>query len=184
MASVKQERHNHHIKSYVHYISHFSFSNFPSVLVFYIIQLHNHIRSMYTKHSRHFYLYLISFQSEHFPFLGTNSSLTEMRCRTMFYSSLGRLLMFDLGEDDERFYNFLNPLTSKLNVFHNFKNINLVLCPCYIDQFESLGPVLMDANSFPNEEAKKAIIGLARDLRGLAHPLTSRVPYTMLFEWL
>lgn len=52
------------------------------------------------------------------------------------------------------------------------------------DQFESLGPVLMDANSFPNEEAKKAIIGLARDLRGLAQPLTSRVPYTMLFEWL
>ncbi|XP_061393190.1 ran-binding protein 16 [Musca vetustissima] len=101
--------------------------------------------------------------SEHFPFLGTNSSLTEMRCRTMFYTSLGRLLMFDLGEDEERFYSFLNPLTN---------------------QFESLGPVLMDANSFPNEEAKKAIIGLARDLRGLAQPLTSRVPYTMLFEWL
>ncbi|XP_075159155.1 ran-binding protein 16 isoform X3 [Haematobia irritans] len=101
--------------------------------------------------------------SEHFPFLGTNSSLTEMRCRTMFYTSLGRLLMFDLGEDEERFYSFLNPLTN---------------------QFESLAPVLMDANSFPNEEAKKAIIGLARDLRGLAQPLTSRVPYTMLFDWL
>lgn len=101
--------------------------------------------------------------SEHFPFLGTNSSLTEMRCRTMFYTSLGRLLMFDLGEDEERFYSFLTPLTN---------------------QFENLGPVLMDSNSFPNEEAKKAIIGLARDLRGLAQPLTSRVPYTMLFEWL
>ena len=50
--------------------------------------------------------------SEHFPFLGTNSSLTEMRCRTMFYTSLGRLLMFDLGEDEERFYSFLTPLTS------------------------------------------------------------------------
>lgn len=53
------------------------------------------------------------FQSEHFPFLGTNSSLTEMRCRTMFYISLGRLPMFDLGEDEERFYNFLTPFTSK-----------------------------------------------------------------------
>uniref|UniRef100_A0A1A9UHR9 Uncharacterized protein n=1 Tax=Glossina austeni TaxID=7395 RepID=A0A1A9UHR9_GLOAU len=101
--------------------------------------------------------------SEHFPFLGTNSSLTEMRCRTMFYISLGRLLMFDLGEDEERFYNFLTPFTN---------------------QFESLGPVLMDANSFPNEEAKKAIIGLARDLRGLAQPLNARIPFTMLFEWL
>ncbi|XP_011206263.1 ran-binding protein 16 isoform X1 [Bactrocera neohumeralis] len=101
--------------------------------------------------------------SEHFPFLGTNSSLSEMRCRTMFYTSLGRLLMFDLGEDEERFYNFLTPLTN---------------------QFESLGTVLMDSNSFPNEEAKKAIIGLARDLRGLAQPLNARIPYTMLFEWL
>lgn len=52
--------------------------------------------------------------SEHFPFLGTSSSLNEMRCRTMFYTSLSRLLMFDLGEDEERFYNFLTPLTSKL----------------------------------------------------------------------
>ncbi|XP_055909766.1 ran-binding protein 16 isoform X2 [Eupeodes corollae] len=101
--------------------------------------------------------------SEHFPFLGTNSSLTEMRCRTMFYTSLGRLLMFDLGEDEERFYNFLTPLTN---------------------QFESLGSVLMDGNSFPNEEAKKAIIGLARDLRGLALPLNAIAPYTMLFEWI
>lgn len=42
----------------------------------------------------------------------------------------------------------------------------------------------MDANSFPNEEAKKAIIGLARDLRGLAQPLNARIPFTMLFEWL
>lgn len=54
--------------------------------------------------------------SEHFPFLGTSSSLNEMRCRTMFYTSLSRLLMFDLGEDEERFYNFLTPLTSKLIV--------------------------------------------------------------------
>ncbi|KRK06385.1 ran-binding protein 16 isoform X1 [Drosophila yakuba] len=101
--------------------------------------------------------------SEHFPFLGTNSTLSEMRCRTMFYTSLGRLLMFDLGEDEERFYNFLEPLTN---------------------QFESLGSVLMDNNIFSNEEAKKAIIGLARDLRGLALPLNARIQYTMLFEWL
>ncbi|XP_033169324.1 ran-binding protein 16 isoform X2 [Drosophila mauritiana] len=101
--------------------------------------------------------------SEHFPFLGTNSSLSEMRCRTMFYTSLGRLLMFDLGEDEERFYNFLEPLTN---------------------QFESLGSVMMDNNIFSNEEAKKVIIGLARDLRGLALPLNARIQYTMLFEWL
>ncbi|KAM8718287.1 hypothetical protein ACLKA7_000989 [Drosophila subpalustris] len=101
--------------------------------------------------------------SDHFPFLGTSSSLNEMRCRTMFYTSLSRLLMFDLGEDEERFYHFLTPLTN---------------------QFESLGNILMDTKCFPNDEVKKAIIGLARDLRGLALPLNARIQYTMLFEWL
>lgn len=56
-------------------------------------------------------------QSEHFSFLGSNVAISEMRCRSMFYTSLGRLLMVDLGEDEERFYNFMLPLTSKfLNV--------------------------------------------------------------------
>lgn len=36
-----------------------------------------------------------------------------MRCRSMFYTSLGRLLMVDLGEDEERFQNFMAPLTSE-----------------------------------------------------------------------
>lgn len=42
----------------------------------------------------------------------------------------------------------------------------------------------MDTKCFPNDEVKKAIIGLARDLRGLALPLNARIQYTMLFEWL
>lgn len=38
-------------------------------------------------------------QSEHFSFLGVNnqSNLSDMRCRTTFYTALGRLLMVDLG---------------------------------------------------------------------------------------
>lgn len=52
--------------------------------------------------------------SEHFSFLSSNVAISEMRCRSMFYTSLGRLLMVDLGEDDERFYIFMLPLTSKL----------------------------------------------------------------------
>ena len=31
----------------------------------------------------------------------------------MFYTSLGRLLMVDLGEDEERFQNFMLPLTGR-----------------------------------------------------------------------
>lgn len=58
---------------------------------------------------------IIFLQSEHFSFLGSNVAISEMRCRSMFYTSLGRLLMVDLGEDEERFYNFMLPLTSKFS---------------------------------------------------------------------
>ena len=39
--------------------------------------------------------------TEHYPFLGVSVAVTEMRCRSMFYTSLGRLLMVDLGSTSE-----------------------------------------------------------------------------------
>ena len=67
-----------------------------------------------------------------------------MRCRSMFYTSLGRLLMVDLGEDEDKFEAFMIPLTTA---------------------FESLGQVM--ATGAYSEEVRKTVIGLARDLRGL-----------------
>jgi hypothetical protein len=68
-------------------------------------------------------------QSEHFPFLGNTAAISEMRCRSMFYTSLGRLLMVDLGEDEDRFDNFMMPLTCKLKKPGRLglviKNVNL-----------------------------------------------------------
>ena len=60
-------------------------------------------------------------QSEHFPFLGVGgaggggqaSALRDLRCRTTFYTALGRLLMVELGEDEEKFEQFMMPLTSQ-----------------------------------------------------------------------
>lgn len=49
--------------------------------------------------------------SEHFPFLGSAVAVNEMRCRSLFYTSLGRLLMVDLGEDEDTFHTFMLPLT-------------------------------------------------------------------------
>merc|ERR1712115_36629 len=46
--------------------------------------------------------------AEHYPFL----AVSEMRCRSMFYTSLGRLLMVDLGEDEDKFDAFMLPLTT------------------------------------------------------------------------
>ena len=37
---------------------------------------------------------------------------------------------------------------------------------------------------FQAEEAKKTLIGLARDLRGLANAFTTKISYMMLFDWI
>uniref|UniRef100_A0A8C0K6Z7 RAN binding protein 17 n=1 Tax=Canis lupus dingo TaxID=286419 RepID=A0A8C0K6Z7_CANLU len=63
--------------------------------------------------------------SEHFPFLGISDSysLSDFRCRTTFYTALTRLLMVDLGEDEDEFENFMLPLTVSfetiLQIFNN-----------------------------------------------------------------
>ena len=69
--------------------------------------------------------------------------------------------MVDLGEDVERFNTFMMPLTNT---------------------FETM--VMMDPGSFPSDEAKKELIGLSRDLRGLAYAFNSKVPYMMFFDWM
>ncbi|KFM69942.1 Exportin-7, partial [Stegodyphus mimosarum] len=51
--------------------------------------------------------------SEHFPFLGSAMQLSDMRCRSVFYTALGRLLLINLGEDEDKFEQFMMPLTGK-----------------------------------------------------------------------
>ncbi|XP_051486939.1 ran-binding protein 17 isoform X7 [Apus apus] len=101
--------------------------------------------------------------SKHFPFLGIsdNYSLSDLRCRTVFYTALTRLLMEDLGEDEDEFENFMLPLTVS---------------------FESLTQVFN--SSFEQEEAKRMLVGLARDLRGIVSALNTKTSYSMLFHWI
>jgi len=51
---------------------------------------------------------------------------------------------------------------------------------------ESLGQLMGAADTplFAAEEAKKALIGLARDLRGLAFAFNTKSSYMMLFDWM
>ncbi|XP_049730257.1 ran-binding protein 17 isoform X2 [Elephas maximus indicus] len=100
--------------------------------------------------------------SEHFPFLGISEcySLTDFRCRTTFYTALTRLLMVDLGEDEDEFENFMLPLTVSFETVLQIFN-----------------------NNFKQEDVKRMLIGLARDLRGIAFALNTKTSYTMLFDW-
>lgn len=52
--------------------------------------------------------------------------------------------------------------------------------------FESIGTMLASAETpvFAADEAKKALIGLARDLRGLAFAFNTKTSYMMLFDWM
>ncbi|EDV20049.1 uncharacterized protein TRIADDRAFT_32548, partial [Trichoplax adhaerens] len=101
---------------------------------------------------------------QHFPFLGIqpNITLKNMRHRTLFYTAIGRFLMVDLGEDDESFVQFFMPLTLK---FEQFKN-------------------QIASTSVNEEQVKRTIIGLCRDIRGLGTAFVNRSCYMMLFDWL
>lgn len=37
--------------------------------------------------------------------------ISDMRCRSVFYTALGRLLLINLGEDEDKFEQFMMPLT-------------------------------------------------------------------------
>ena len=56
--------------------------------------------------------FIIIFQPEHFPFLGFQAD-SNYKCRTLFYTAIGRLLLVDLGDEEERFLSFARPLTGK-----------------------------------------------------------------------
>ncbi|XP_021031484.1 ran-binding protein 17 isoform X2 [Mus caroli] len=101
--------------------------------------------------------------SEHFPFLGISDTYNvgDFRCRTTFYTALTRLLMVDLGEDEDEFENFMLPLTVSFETVLQIFN-----------------------NNFKQEEVKRMLIGLARDLRGIAFALNTKTSYTMLFDWI
>ena len=53
-------------------------------------------------------------QSANFPFLDVSFHNLDLRYRTMFYRSLGRLFLAFQNEDEDRFITFVAPLTGEL----------------------------------------------------------------------
>lgn len=54
---------------------------------------------------------------------------------------------------------------------------------CILDAFESIA-LQFDSGGFPSEEGKKALIGLSRDLRGLAYAFNTKAVFMMFFDWI
>ncbi|KAK2118596.1 Ran-binding protein 17 [Saguinus oedipus] len=65
------------------------------------------------------------------------------------------------GEDEDEFENFMLPLTVAFETVLQIFN-----------------------NNFKQEDVKRMLIGLARDLRGIAFALNTKTSYTMLFDWM
>ena len=95
---------------------------------------------------------------EHFPFLAERCNT---RNRTIFYHTLGRLLFME--DSTNKFKAFMQPLDA--------------LCA-------ALELQMMDLNMFRSEGCKQALIGLFRDLRGIAMATNGRRTYGQLFDWI
>ena len=52
-----------------------------------------------------------------------------MRSRTTFYIALGRLLMVDLGEDEDKFETFMTPITGEARFLHRLYHLPFLLAP-------------------------------------------------------
>jgi len=100
-----------------------------------------------------------------FPFLNINSKLVDTKYRTIFYKSIGRLLMVDLGEDEERFKVFMRPI---LQTIANLKQLML--------------RIVADNSTDLREIAMKTMTAVARDLRGIIYSFNTKISYTMLFD--
>ena len=96
---------------------------------------------------------------EHFPFL---NDYANTRNRTIFYATLGRLLFME--DSAEKFAAFMAPLGA--------------LCE-QLKSSAGMGP-----GAFHNNQVKHMLIGLFRDLRGIASAANSRRTYGLLFDWI
>ena len=101
---------------------------------------------------------LTNHTAENFPFLAHGSNT---RNRTTFYFTIGRLLFMD--DSQQKFKYFVEPFTNLIN---------------------QLKQQAQDTNAFRSQEAKVALIGLFRDIRGVTQAATSRKTYGMVFDWL
>lgn len=105
---------------------------------------------------------LANHSSEHFPFL---DACEDTRHRTTFYSALGRIIGSETTESDSTKFNmFLAPLTRTLEALKHQMSSGI------------------SAHSAAG--VRKAIVGVARDVRGILQSLTSKPSYALIFDWL
>jgi len=97
--------------------------------------------------------------SQYFPFLDVEGNI---RNRTVFYSTLSKLLFLDLHTS--RFAAFMQPFKAKFSALQNLSSSN--------------------PDAMRQEECKRVMCFLLRDLLGILTPIQGRRGYNLLFEWI
>lgn len=97
--------------------------------------------------------------------------------------------MVDLGEEEDKFENFMLPLASKSVQIDPELNSTCILyaAVCFLGTLDTIGnlfAVSSDSSVYANDEIKKPLIGIARDLRGLAFAFNTKASFMLLFDWL
>ncbi|VDO87083.1 unnamed protein product [Haemonchus placei] len=111
-------------------------------------------------------LLLSNHTAEHFVFLGQSVPYSTMKHRTVFYEALTRLLTIDLNDDEQLFEQFMQPLAAtsrELTAIMTTPNYN---------------------GAVSQEELKRVVVGLCRDLRGVAVACTTKNLFQIVFDWL
>ncbi|KAL5971532.1 Exportin-7, partial [Taenia solium] len=111
---------------------------------------------------------LANHTASNFRFLSSTSNFALSRYRPEFYAYLSRLMLVTLsgtGADDNRpFLNFLSPLTQVANTL--------------------ISNLLLSENcSISPDDARSSIIGLARDLAGVAFSLNTMAAFQHFLDW-
>lgn len=101
----------------------------------------------------------------HFQFLGVDSQISDLRCRTTFYMALGHFVIVDLGEDEDRFNQFMQPFDAVLEFLMQAFGSNV--------QTDAMNNMIM-----------RTMTGMARDLKGVISSFNTKSSYGMLFDWL
>lgn len=105
---------------------------------------------------------LANHSEEHFPFL---AQVKDTRHRTDFYGSLGRIVASDVTNDNTVVLEtFLEAFTHTLSWLTN--------------------AVAMNLSPMEQQQARRLIIGIARDLRGILGAVVSKPGFAMLFDWM
>ncbi|KAI1719305.1 exportin-7-B [Ditylenchus destructor] len=99
-----------------------------------------------------------------FDFVSSNNNLKIMKSRTNFYTALVRLLNLELDDDASMFEMFMEPISAKFKeVYELFQQGNI--------------------GSANQQSIQMLVIGLCRDLRGVASSCSKKSTFNLLLNW-